>query len=146
MSASADFSHTLSNFVNAFRWWQGISTLLLLRRTGGMKCPRSMSETLIMRNLVTGKSSSHPNSSTSYTNQNRHRGPHSMARLDRVYSNTHVVDQLHKEVFATVLDWPPHSQHRPVISARRSPLLGQNDRGIQSAMQRPSCRQPHGPA
>ena len=50
-----------------------------------------------------------------------------MARLDRIYSDVHVVDQLHEEIFATVLDWPTQSQHRPVIFARRTPPEGHHD-------------------
>ena len=48
-----------------------------------------------------------------------HSGPQSQSRLDRVYVNQPVSDQLDKRVFATALEWPGKlSAHRPVAFGR----------------------------
>ncbi|MBM3946426.1 MAG: hypothetical protein FJ315_03360, partial [SAR202 cluster bacterium] len=49
-----------------------------------------------------------------------HEGPISWARLDRVYVNAPVSDQLDKRVFCSALEWQRDSQHRPVAFGRTS--------------------------
>lgn len=45
-------------------------------------------------------------------------GPQTLGRLDRVYTNQAVVEQLDRHVFATVLPLTQLSQHRPVTFGR----------------------------
>ena len=49
-----------------------------------------------------------------------HEGPFSLARLDRVFTNQTVADQLDKRVFSAALAWTGGSQHRPLAFGRQS--------------------------
>ena len=49
-----------------------------------------------------------------------HDGPVSLARLDRIYTNQPVVDQLDKRIYSAALAWPKGSQHRRLAFGRQS--------------------------
>ena len=55
-----------------------------------------------------------------YQSEPTHEGPVSLARLDRVYVNQPVADQLDKRVFSVALPWTGCSQHRPLAFGRQS--------------------------
>eukprot|EP00959_Pyramimonas_sp_CCMP1952_P307674 6439858-Pyramimonas_sp.AAC.1 len=44
------------------------------------------------------------------------------SRLDRLYCNQHVAEQLDRDIKAVALEWKPHlSDHRAVLFSRRLP-------------------------
>jgi hypothetical protein len=49
-----------------------------------------------------------------------HEGPLSLAKLDRVFVNQTVADQLDKRVFSVALPWTELSQHRPLAFGRQT--------------------------
>ena len=60
-----------------------------------------------------------------------HEGPISLAKLDRVYINQPVADQLDKRIYCTAMPWTGVSQHRPLAFGRQShPLRAPLDKAI----------------
>jgi exonuclease III len=55
-----------------------------------------------------------------YQPEPTHEGPRSLAKLDRVFTNQSIADQLDKRVFATALPWTELSQHRPLAFGRQT--------------------------
>ena len=55
-----------------------------------------------------------------YQPEPTHEGPLSLAKLDRVFTNQSIADQLDKRVFATALPWTELSQHRPLAFGRQT--------------------------
>jgi exonuclease III len=61
-----------------------------------------------------------------------HEGPLSLAKLDRVYVNQHIADQLDKRIFSSALPWTGLSQHRPLAFGRQTrPLRAPLEKPIQ---------------
>ena len=61
-----------------------------------------------------------------------HEGPPSFAKLDRVYVNQHIADQLDKRIFSSALPWTGLSQHRPLAFGRQTrPLRAPLEKPIQ---------------
>ena len=51
-----------------------------------------------------------------------HASATSRSRLDTIYTNQHVIEQLDREVKSVALEWKPSlSNHRAVLMSRRAP-------------------------
>ena len=62
-----------------------------------------------------------------------HASANARSRLDRIYCNEHVVEQIDREIKSVALEWKTHiSNHRTVLFSRRAPhRLLEQDRGLQ---------------